>query len=44
MITVRRDFPGVALSVRARRNGGEVTITPEEAAALATALSGRTAR
>jgi hypothetical protein len=44
MITVRRDSSGVMLSVRARRNGDEVTIAPEEAAALAAALTGSTAQ
>jgi hypothetical protein len=41
MITVRRDGAKVALSVRASRNGQPVTITPEEAGALAAALTRR---
>jgi hypothetical protein len=44
MITVRRDSSGVTLSVRARRNGDEVTIAPDEAAALAAALTGEATR
>jgi len=41
MITVRRDGAKVALSVRASRNGQPVTITAEEAADLAAALTRR---
>jgi hypothetical protein len=41
MITVRRDGAKVALSVRASRNGKRVTITTEEADALAAALTRR---
>jgi len=41
MITVRRDGTKVALCVRASRNGQPVTITAEEADALADALTRR---
>jgi hypothetical protein len=41
MITVRREGSKVALAVRASRNGQPVTITTEEADALADALTRR---